>query len=234
MTIPTIACVMTHNRQDMVRQLVFRLDVQLHHEDDGPVIILDNASDPPLKEIMFSRFMSVDDYQLVHIKKQPPNLAYNMNQGFDLAAMWAAQHGHTEWNVAMLCDDIDLPQGWIHAVAGTMRDHNAVAASTHTIHPLGTPLLKTQPDSDIMNRMQGSAFIMAGERGIRADENLQWWWQDTDLDFQARLAGGMVIAPGPVAINKRPNEYTYSVPGLGDRAGVDRKNFQIKWGFFPW
>lgn len=233
MTIPTIACIMTHNRPEMLKSLVKQLDLQMHPEDDGPILILDNASSPPVNRGTFARFLN-QSFEIIHIPDQPPNLAYNMNQGFNRAEELAGKYNWPQWNVAMLCDDIDLPVGWLTAVAGTMRDYEAVAASTHTIRPLDVPLLKRQPDSDIMNRMQGSAFILAGEKGLRADESMRWWWQDTTLDWDARLAGGMVLAAGPVAQNTRPNEYTYSYPGLGDQAGRDRARFAEKWGWVPW
>lgn len=233
MTVPTIACILTHNRPEMLKSLMKQLDLQMHPEQDGPILILDNASDPPVSRGTFARWLN-QAFEIIRIPDQPPNLAYNMNQGFIRAQGLAMLWRWKQWNVAMLCDDIDLPHGWLTAVAGTLRDYEAVAASTHTIRPLEIPLLKRQPDSDIMNRMQGSAFVLAGEKVLRADENLKWWWQDTDLDFTARIAGGMVLAAGPVAQNTRPNEFTYSYPGMGEQAGRDREWFGEKWGGCPW
>lgn len=218
----------------MLRKLVSRLDKQLHERYDGPIFILDNASDPAVTAQDFFGIVGFDDVSVIHIGLQPPNLAYNMNVGFDAAEEWANDDCWSKWNVVMLCDDIDLPDGWVSTVTSNMREAGAAAASTHTIRPTPQPILKTQPDSDIVNRMQGSAFVVAGEKGIRADESMQWWWQDQDLDWQARLNGGMVIAPGPVAVNQRPNDFTYSVPGLGEQAGRDGEAFQTKWGWKPW
>lgn len=231
--IPTVVCILTHNRLLMLRDLVQQLDLQLE-DRDGPIIVLDNASNPPVSPEDLLPEASPEFLEVIYIDRQPPNLAYNMNVGFEFAQNWAQDEGHPQWNVVMLCDDIDLPEGWLATVSHWLRDGPAVAASTHTIHAQTQPLLKLEPDADIYNRMQGSAFMVRGEVGLRADESMQWWWQDQDLDWQARQKGGMIIAPGPVAINRKPNDFTYSIPGLGEQAGRDREAFGRKWGFIPW
>lgn len=67
---------------------------------------------------------------------------------------------------------------------------------------------------------------------LRADERMRWWWQDTDLDWQARGLGGMLVVPGPHVPNRHANEST--VGELAEQAGRDGEIFVEKWGFRPW
>jgi hypothetical protein len=114
-----------------------------------------------------------------------------------------------------------------------MRHFMAAAGSTHQYYPTPHPILKQAPDHDINNRMCGWAFIVAGEKGLMADEDLKWWYCDTSMDFTARVNGGMVVAPGPVVHNIHPNDYTNRKPELGHQAGLDAATFAAKWGR-PW
>lgn len=218
------AIVLTHNRPEMLARCVTAIAAQV-----GMVLVVDNASDPPA-----TTPTEVGNAVLIHDPGQPPNLARLWNRGLDAITHWVDVAGAARWDVALLCDDAITPAGWVDAVSATMRRSAAAAGCTHAIHPVGTPLVKTAPDGDLPNRMTGWAFVLRGEAGLRADESMAWWWCDTDLDWQARHAGGMVIAPGPVVPNERPNDYTYSVPGLAERAGRDRQAFAAKWGSAPW
>ncbi len=217
------AVVVTHNRPallaDCVRAVAPQVDL---------VVVIDNASEPPA-----TAPPGVGNVVIGRDLEQPPNLSRLWNRGFDVLAT-TRPAGMDQWDVAVLCDDTAPPPGWFTAVATTMRAVGAVAGSTHQYQPVCTPLVKTAMDSDLHNRMCGWAFLVAGEAGLRADESLRWWWCDTDLDVQARLRGGMVIAPGPTVVNGLPNDFTHTVPGLAEQAGRDRATFAGKWGYCPW
>ena len=94
--------------------------------------------------------------------------------------------------------------------------------------------VKTVPDGDIMNRMPGWAFVLNPDSGVRPDPAMAWWWLDTDMEWQARAAGGMVMVGGFPVHNIHPNEYTYSRDWAGERIGRDRIAFEAKWGHVPW
>lgn len=214
--------VLTHNRPDLLARCVAAAAPQL-----DLLLVIDNASTPPA---------TVDGYNnvlVVHDDGQPPNLARMWNRALDAFQAWRPAHT-IRWDVAVLCDDAILPDGWVHAVSTCMREHGAAAASTHQYTPVTEPVVKTAMDSDIHNRMCGWAFMLAGEKRLRADETMHWWYLDTAIDVDARLNGGMVIVPGPVVFNERPNDFTCSVPGLAERAGRDRQAFAAKYGSVPW
>jgi glycosyltransferase involved in cell wall biosynthesis len=219
--------VLTHNRPDLLRRCVAAAAPQV-----DVLLVIDNASAPPVDLDKLRADTGQRNVNLIAVPEQPPNLARLWNIGLGVARHAAGDAG--SWDVALLCDDAILPDGWVHDVSWYMRFWGGAAASTHSIRPVHHPIVQTVPDSNIANRMCGWAFMLRGEAGLRADESMHWWFCDTDLDWQARAAGGMVIAPGPVVANERPNDFTYSVPGLAERAGRDREAFAAKYGSAPW
>jgi GT2 family glycosyltransferase len=222
--IPRYAIVLTHDRPELLKQCLVAIRSQA-----SLTVIVDNASDPPV---------ALDDFVdgpspvlLISIPDQPPNLSHLWNIGLEAIHNLNPMR---KWDVAVLCDDVIVPEGWFEAVALCMREHGAIAGSTHQWYPIYEPILKTAPDRDITNRMCGWAFVVAGESGIRADEELAWWFCDTDMDWQARTGGGMVICPGPVAKNIHPNDWTARIPGLAEQSGQDGVTFARKHGGRPW
>jgi glycosyltransferase involved in cell wall biosynthesis len=224
LVIPRYAIVLTHNRPELLTQCVAAIRAQA-----DVVLVIDNASDPPVALDDFPDPVNI--LTLIRDPEQPPNLSRLWNRGFDRIMNRALS---PEWDVAVLCDDVIVPDGWFETVATGMRANGAAAASTHQWSEVHTPILKKAPDNDLNNRMCGWAFVVAGEKNLRADEDLKWWWCDTDMDWQARNNGGMVIVPGPVAKNIHPNDFTYRVPGLAEQTGVDGLTFTRKWGGRPW
>jgi hypothetical protein len=192
------------------------------------VCVVDNASTPPA-----AAPADLDNVAVVADPTQPPNLADMWNRALD-AIRDCRPADVDRWDVALLCDDTAVPAGWMAAVCEQMRGHGAMAASTHPYEPLDIPVVKTVPDGDFHNRLCGWAFVLRGEAGLRADTNMRWWWCDIDLDWQARAAGGIVLAAGPVAANQRPNEWTTARDDLGTQTGVDRAAFVAKHGWAPW
>lgn len=235
--IPNVGIILTHNRPELLARCVAAASPQV-----DLLIVLDNASEPPVDQEQLRATQPEPPARpplLVHhrIPDQPPNISTMWTKGLALAAQLVQGFDSDRperWNVALLCDDVTLPYGWVSLVATGMREHGAAAACTHAIMPVNRPIVKLAPDSDIMNRMTGWAFMIAGEVGLQPDERLEWWWVDTHLDWLARQAGGMVILPGPVAVNERPNEYTVGRPELGEQAGRDGQMFSSIWGWRPW
>ena len=80
--------------------------------------------------------------------------------------------------------------------------------------------------------MTGWAFMLAGEKGITADERLVWWFGDDDLDWKSRQAGGTLRIPGYPVQNRFPNgQHTGE---REEQASRDRATFESIWGRAPW
>lgn len=228
---PSYGIVLTHNRPELLARCVAAIAPQV-----DVVLVIDNASDPPVRGVDHADRPWADNVYVINVPDQPPNLSALWNMGFDWAQELheASEDSDRPWDVAVLCDDAVVHPGWFRAVADGMRAHDAAAASTHGIHPTPSPIVKTEPDSDIRNRMCSWAFVTAGEKWLRADERLRWWWGDTDYDWKARAAGGVVIVPGEVVVNERPNDFLINIPGLGEQAGRDTDTFVEIHGGRPW
>jgi hypothetical protein len=158
------------------------------------------------------------------------NISRWWNQGLDAVAdvVLEADPGPTKWDVAVLNDDAIVPEGWFDAVAGTIRQMGVAAGCSGGY---GMPVLHTQNQAPpLATRMQGFAFVLAGELGLRADEQFVWYCGDDDLGRRAAVAGGMVMVPGFPVNHLHPNGQSnlhHHIPG-------DMQRYVDKWGGRPW
>ena len=224
MTHGTYAIVLTCDREELRDRCLRAIAPQV-----DSITIINNSS-----WITKDRIVGDDEFRLIDVTLKPPNLSLFWNLGIDSVALAASRRLRETWDVAFLCDDAIVHPGWFQEVTEPMRALGATAGSTHSAVPVTYPILKTEKDSDIWNGMCPWAFVMQGEAGIRADEDLKWWWGDTHMDFTARGAGGMVIAPGAVVQNEKLGEYTNIYSHLAEQAGRDGETFAAKWGGRPW
>lgn len=225
MTHARYAVILTHNRPNLLLRCVKAISFQV-----DMTVIIDNASAPPVIATDFRPYPSM----VIRDSEQPPNLSRLWNIGITCVENWTRMQQQESWDLAILCDDAIVHDGWFQRTAACMREHECMAASTHSVLATEYPVLKTAPDHDVYNRMCPWAFILRGEAGIRADEDLRWWWGDTHVDFTARKLGGMIIAPGPVVPNEKMGEFTNIYAHLGEQAGRDGETFAAKWGGRPW
>lgn len=230
MTVPgRYAVVATRDRPTELAAVVDAL-----HAQGAALVVVDNGSTPPASPpidrdadsaLTTAPTVIVDD-------EQPPNLSRLWNLGLAEVEEQARRRGLIEWDVAVVNDDAVLPHGWFDACVTALRDTGAAAACSDPHNRLGARLLKTAPDRDVFTRMCGWAFILRGEAGLRADEDLRWWYGDTSIDFEARTKGGMVVIPGYPVGNVWANSTT--VGPLAAQAARDRVAFAAKWGGAPW
>jgi hypothetical protein len=227
------AVILTHNRPELLRQTWQAIGSQV-----DMVIIIDNASDPPVdfEEYHGDPWLTA----VIAIPDQPPNLAYLWNVGIAQSTlMYGAQRDFEtagSLHIAFLCDDAPPPAGWFEAVTAAMAETGAVVGCSDPWNsmPAGTCRLKTDHGGGLGERMPGHAWILDPVSTVRPDETMRWWWCDTDIDWQARQAGGMVMVGGFPVHNVHPNDFTTRRPELGQQAGEDGLTFVAKWGSRPW
>jgi hypothetical protein len=189
-------------------------------------VVLDNASTPPVDaEKLRGSVPERVSVDVIRDEEQPPHLSRFWNVLLDRCEEQAV--ADREWDVAVFNDDSIVPGGWFDTVATAMRATDAVAAFTDTFGRQPVPTLMTHLDNDPMTRMCPWAFVMRGEAGLRADEDMRWWYFDTDLDLRARQAGGVLSVPGPRVVNAHANSTTVGV--LAEQAQNDRAVFEAKW-----
>jgi glycosyltransferase involved in cell wall biosynthesis len=217
-TVPRYAIIPTHNRPHLLTALVASLGRQCDR-----IVVLDNASAPPADEEQLQSAAGVPVLVLGD-EEQPPHLSRFWNVLLDHIADEAKREGHDEYDVAILNDDSVVPAGWYNACATALRGHDT-AVIAHTAQT--SPALLTDLHNDPGNRMCPHAFVIRGELGMRADEDMRWWWFDTDLDLRARRSGGVLSVAGPRVVNARANSTTVGV--LADQAQADGAVFAAKW-----
>jgi len=214
--------ILTHNRPELLAECITAIKPQV-----DLVLVVDNASDPPARV--------EQDVHVLYVPDQPPNLANLWNQGWDWFAKFSHQYNeHDGLDIAVLCDDAIVPEGWFAAVTAAMRQTGAAVGCSNPFGSVHPPVLKTQPDNNIAARMPGWAWVTDADKGLRADESMHFWWCDSDIDWQSRAAGGMVMIGGYLVPNMRPNEFLMQRPDLGEQAGRDGEAFAAKWGYRPW
>ena len=211
------AVILTHNRPGLLAQVIAAIKPQVDQ-----VIVIDNASDPPAQV--------EQDVMLIQIPDQPPNLARFWNVGIARALEAGAER------IAFLCDDAVVPEGWFAAVTAAMAEHGAVVGCSDPFGymPAGQVRLKTAPDSGIMERMPGHAWVLDPASPVRPDESMLLWYCDTDVDWQARAAGGMVMVGGYPVHNIHPSGFMLTHPELVHQTGQDGLAFAAKHGWRPW
>lgn len=80
-------------------------------------------------------------------------------------------------------------------------------------------------------RVPGCCWMVAGELGLRCDEQFRWWYSDDDIEMQARHKGGTGIVPGTGLVAGPDTELSLQKVLW---AAEDRQKFVAKWNIQPW
>lgn len=162
---------------------------------------------------------------------ESPNISAMWNLGLDCLA---EAFSDRPYDVAVLNDDAVVPRYWFDHVCRPMSLTDAAAGCVDQHHRLAAPLVHRHPGPvDLHERLTGFAFILDGTRGLRANEDMRWWYSDDDLDWQARTRGGTIIVPGE-PVQHPPHGGTALVGELARYADEDRRKFIDRWGSAPW
>lgn len=161
------------------------------------------------------------------------NISRWFNRGLnhaELATTLDPESGN-KWDVAILNDDAIVPEGWFDAVSAKMREMKVAAACSGGA-AVSMPVLHTQPGPvPIHTRMYGPAFMVAGELGLRANEELKWWFTDDWMDWESRKLGGMVMIPGYQVQHLHPNGQMTGE--LQEQVSRDATRFKEIYGMMP-
>lgn len=160
------------------------------------------------------------------------NISKWWNIGLELAEEEREETDHSapEWDVAILNDDAIVPEGWFDAVSANMRAYEAAAACSGA--PYTQLLIEPGPIAGISNPLTGFAFMLAGEKGLRANEDLHWYFSDNYIDWESRKLGGTLMMSG------WPVQHLHANAQMGHdliaRVAVDAQNFVDLYGVRPW
>lgn len=185
--------------------------------------------------IQAGRSIIFRDYPLgvvVVTDNEKPNISRWWNTGIDWAKNVATALGHERWDVAIINDDVIVPSGWMCFVADDLREYGAVAGCSGGLDYGSLIVHRVAGPVPLHERMQGFAFVICGESGLRADEELTWYFGDDDLGWRAAEAGGMALKPGCHVTHLYPNGQV--TPDLHVQNAESAEAFKAKWGYMPW
>lgn len=180
--------------------------------------------------------------------RRPKNISRWWNLGIEAAHEHAALLGASAWNVLIMNDDVIACPQLVVVLTQALR-HGLIWGEPCEELKGETPVL-AYPDNlstaaprfalhkeagfvDVRTRISGWCFMLRGESGLTADEDMQWWYSDNDLDYRARQMGGAVMVPGCEVEHLFPNEGTAASPELSARTHIDRGIFLAKWKDLP-
>lgn len=218
--IPRYVVIPHYNRPGVALQCIESVKAQ-----SDTIFVVENSDTNPLSE----PDETLTPYYLLPYEEHPVNLSKAWNIGLDAAEKDARRMGAPRWDVAILNDDALVPAGWYDAVSKNMRSQGAAAGCSgpHLV------TLKAPGPVPLSMRMQGWAFMITGETGLRADETFRWWFGDSDLDWQARRLGGMAMVKGYYTQNMFADQSTRGTRAI--QAQEDARQFDIKWnGLKAW
>jgi len=191
--------------------------------------VLDNGDHTPFpddEQHAYAKWLTI----VIDRGGRPPNLSKIWNAGLIACAQDAKRMGCDKWDVAILNDDAIIPEGWYEAVSHKMREMRVAAACSGAV---AMPVLHTHAGPvDLATRMQGYAFLLRGELGLRANEDLHWYFTDDYLDWESRKLGGMVMVPGFPVDHLFPNGQMTAE--LQAQCAIDAQTFVDLYGMRPW
>lgn len=163
-----------------------------------------------------------------------PNISRWWNQGLEICTqVMRMSEGDPpgRYDVAIINDDVIVPEGWFDAVSDGLRMYDCAAACSGG--PNTSPIVHRAPGPvPLHTRLQGFAFILAGEKNLRANEEMRWYFSDDYIDWRARELGGMVMVPGREVQHLHPNEQMTGE--LHQFSAEDAAKFKEIWGVMPW
>ena len=161
---------------------------------------------------------------------EPLNISRWWNLGLEWAQTVAMSLEENVWDIAIINDDVEVPPTWLCYIADDMRQLGCVGAcsggngSSAVIH-------RAPATVSAFTRLQGFAFVLAGESGIRANEEYRWYFSDDHIDFTARTLGGSVMFPGCHVTHRHPN--SQMTPDMQVIIAEDAAKFHAQWGVMP-
>jgi hypothetical protein len=160
-----------------------------------------------------------------------PEPAINISRWWNLGLDWiAAQHEPGE-PYEVLCMESDVRITFetlarLH-LALRMKRLAMVGADWYGVAQEPVEIRRDLVPETIQHRIPGVCMLVAGELGLRFDEQFRWWYADDDFEWQHRKAGGTGLVRGTM-IGHGPGRVLTGE--LAQYAAEDYQRFVAKWG----
>jgi hypothetical protein len=155
-----------------------------------------------------------------------PESGVNISRWWNVGLDWIEQH-HEPGPYEVLCMESDVRIEWstLTQLRMVLRGYNLAMVGVDW-HGVATSAVETRYDLDawpVEHRIPGVCMLVAGELGLRFDEQFRWYYANDDFEWQHRKAAGTGLVRG-LTIEHGPT---------GERAEyaeTDRRRFIAKWG----
>ena len=211
-----VLCPCQRSRLDLLKRMLESLD----HSPDH-VVIVATFPDPLTKDELNGYADSV---------VLAVSLENHISRWWNLGLDYIASMARTRHEVLSLSSDYVGAVYSVALLAATMRQHNLTMIGPDH-HSNELRIFRAGEQRHAFTRVPGACWMLAGESGLRVDEQFRWWYSDDDLEMQARQRSGAGVVPGAGLVGGPDTE-------LSDEklrwAREDRAKFIQKWKQEPW
>lgn len=159
-----------------------------------------------------------------------PEPGMNISRWWNTGLDWIEQHHEPgPYEVLCMASDVIIEWSTLSRLRMVLRNYNLAMVGADG-HGVVTSAVETRYDLDpstAEHRIPGACMLVAGELGLRFDEQFRWRFAADDFEWQHRKAAGTGLVRG-LTIEHGPDR---PLTGEGAKyAEVDRQRFVAKWG----
>jgi hypothetical protein len=161
------------------------------------------------------------------------DVGLNVSRWWNVGLDWISEH-HEVGRYEVLCMHSDVRIEWstLARLRSVLRGYNLAMVGADR-YRVAASAVETRYDLDAWSaehRIPGECTLVAGELGLRFDEQFRWRYADNDFEWQHRKASGTGLVRG-LTFECKPRQ------ALSDEraeyAEIDHERFVAKWGGPP-
>lgn len=158
-----------------------------------------------------------------------PEPGINISRWWNLGLDYIAERESGPYEVLLMESDVRITLETVQVLRREMRDHNLGMTGADWHNTASNPIdIDREPvPGNVLHRIPGVCMLVAGELGLRFDEQFRWWYADDDFVWQHRVNGGTGLVRG------QSIQHGTGHPLTGERAQYaveDDAKFRAKWG----
>lgn len=159
-----------------------------------------------------------------------PDPGINISRWWNAGLDWIAEHREVgPYEVLCMESDVRIDWSTLSRLRSALRHYNLAMVGADW-YGAATSTVETRYDLEpmtIQHRIPGVCMLVAGELGLRFDEQFRWWYADDDFEWQHRKAGGTGLVRG-TTVGHGPGRVLEGE--RAEYAAVDYQRFVAKWG----
>jgi hypothetical protein len=191
------------------------------------VVVVANGEEPPLSH----------EIPAARVIQYPSTGDFNLSAWWNYGIDYVRTHAEGQYEIFVFNADCYTTPRDVEKLAKALRQYDLSVVGPDQCQIAQQPVHiedRLQPVYDKRYRLTGYAFMIAGESEIRCDENIRFYYNDDDVEWQGRSRKGVGLVQG-VRVQHPPagNLSRTMGPLLQQYAREDRNYFRNKWGAFP-